>query len=52
MPIGVHLTKAMEWFNRAVRLEAEGKSPAMIDKCTAKMIEEEKLGLAAGESWD
>lgn len=51
MAQGTYLNKAMDWFNRAVKLEAEGKQ-TMMDKCIEKMIEAEKAGIAAGESWD
>ena len=49
--MGPILTKAMEWFDRAVRMESE-KKQQMSDKCMAKAIDLEKEGLANGETWD
>lgn len=51
MAQGANLNKAMDWFNRAVKLESEGKI-TMMDKCIEKMIQCEKDGILAGESWD
>ena len=48
--IGKNLTKALEWFDRAVVKEEEGKVPLM-SRCIDKMVEYEEKGLAAGESW-
>lgn len=50
MAQGTNLKKAMEWFDRAVKLEHEGKLN-MMEKCIEKMLECEKAGIAAGESW-
>lgn len=47
---GALLTKAMDWFNRAVSMEDQGKIP-MMDKCLDKALEFERQGIAAGESW-
>lgn len=51
MPVGEKLTKALEWFERAVTKEAEGNK-TMMDKCLEKAIQLEREGIAAGESWD
>lgn len=50
--VGENLKKAQGWFDRAVKLEEEGKSANMLQKCMEKMVECEKAGIAAGESWD
>ncbi len=47
---GPILKKAADWFDRAVRLESEGKIP-MMNKCIDNMIKFELEGIAAGESW-
>jgi hypothetical protein len=47
--IGENLKKAEEWFNRAVKMEEEGKT-TMMDRCVTKMLALEKAGLANGES--
>jgi hypothetical protein len=47
---GPILTKAMEWFDRAIKMDQE-KKDTMRDKCLDKAIELEKEGLAKGESW-
>lgn len=49
--VGEKLTKALEWFERAVTKEGEGNK-TMTDKCLEKAIQLEKEGIAAGESWD
>lgn len=49
---GTYLKKAKEWFDRAVRLESEGKSPTMIDKCMNNAIALEAEGISNGESWE
>lgn len=48
---GEKLTKALDWFNKAVRMENEGKI-TMMEKAMERAILMEKEGLAAGESWD
>jgi hypothetical protein len=48
---GENLKKAMEWFDRAVKLEQEGKA-TMYERCVVKMLEFEKKGIEAGESWE
>lgn len=48
---GPILTKALDWFNKAVKFEQEGKEN-MMNKCLEHSLKFEKEGLAAGESWD
>ena len=47
---GDKLTKAMEWFERAVKKEEEGKHD-MMEKCLSMAIKLEKEGIELGESW-
>lgn len=49
--VGEKLTKALEWFERAVKKEEE-KNETLMNKCLEKAIQFEKEGIAAGESWD
>ena len=51
MAQGEKLTKALEWFDRAVGLEENGKSE-MVGRCMNKMVALEAEGLAEGESWE
>lgn len=51
MAQGTNLTKALEWFDRAVKKEAEGNTD-MMNKCLTQALKFEKEGLAAGESYD
>lgn len=44
------LTDALQWFERAVKYEAEKKDSLMI-KCLDKAIALEKEGLALGEKY-
>lgn len=48
---GENLTKAEEWFNRAIKKEEE-KNDTMMEKCLDQAIKLEKKGIEAGESWD
>jgi len=48
---GDKLKKAAEWFERALRMEEEGKT-SMMEKCLNRAIEFENEGIKAGESWD
>ena len=48
---GEKLTKALEWFDRAVQKEAD-KNFTLMEKCLDQAIKLEKEGIAAGESWD
>ena len=48
---GEKLTKALDWFNKAVKMEEEGKH-TMCEKAMERAILMEKEGLALGESWN
>jgi hypothetical protein len=48
---GEKLTKALDWFSKAVKMEQENK-PTMAEKAMDRAIAMEKEGLEAGESYD
>lgn len=48
---GEKLNKALDWFNKAVKMEEEGKL-TMMEKALERALLMEKEGLAAGESWN
>lgn len=48
--MGEKLTKALDWFEKAVKMESEGKF-TMMERALDKAIQLEKDGLAAGESY-
>lgn len=50
---GEILKKAMDWFNKAVTFDLQGKDKeSLMNKCLDKAISLEKEGIAAGESWN
>jgi hypothetical protein len=51
MAQGAKLTKAAEWMEKALKMEAEQK-PSMMLKALDMAVKLEKEGIAEGESWD
>lgn len=46
------LKEAQDWFDKAVKMEQEGKSKSLVEKALAKAIELEKEAIANGARWE